>query len=153
MNHMHLEDKNGFVLFFVSSQPSHLLPSTMRTLISEKVEDLTKKFTYSLKGPNPAHHATVLGELESHLQEEQEKFCSGYKTRFTCNAIGLGVTAGIGLYGVVGAAAARGTVVLATQPAVVAAEKVVAESVVMGTVNLLKSGMSALVGRFFRGGL
>ncbi|XP_073491640.1 RING finger protein 112-like isoform X2 [Aquarana catesbeiana] len=153
MNQKTLENTKLELAEFLNNQPSHLLPSTMRTLISEKVEDLTKKFTYSLKGPNPAHHATVLGELESHLQEEQEKFCSGYKTRFTCNAIGLGVTAGIGLYGVVGAAAARGTVVLATQPAVVAAEKVVAESVVTGTVNLLKSGMSALVGRFFRGGL
>lgn len=153
MNQKTLENTKLEMAEFLNNQPSHLLPSTMRTLISEKVEDLTKKFTYSLKGPNPAHHATVLGELESHLQEEQEKFCSGYKTRFTCNAIGLGVTAGIGLYGVVGAAAARGTVVLATQPAVVAAEKVVAESVVTGTVNLLKSGMSALVGRFFRGGL
>ncbi|KAM5151676.1 RING finger protein 112-like [Mantella aurantiaca] len=138
---------------FLSIQPSHLLPSTMRTLISEKSEQLTKKFSESLLGPNSSQHAGLLRDLECHLQEEQEKFCSGYTTRFTCNAIGLGLTAGIGLYGVVGAAAARGTVVLATQPAVVAAETAVAGSVASGAVNLLKGGVSALMGRFFRGGL
>nr|DBA18973.1 TPA: hypothetical protein GDO54_014862 [Pyxicephalus adspersus] len=138
---------------YLANQPSHLLPSTMKTLISEKIDQLIKKFTESLLGPNPTYHASLQDDLESHLQEEEEKFCSAYTTRFTCSAIGLGITAGIGLYGVVGAAAARGTVVLATQPAVVAAEKVVAESVATGTVTLVKSAMSALVGRFFRGGL
>ncbi|XP_018428164.1 PREDICTED: RING finger protein 112-like [Nanorana parkeri] len=138
---------------FLSNRPSHLLPSTMRTLVSEKMEELTKKFTDSFLGPNTAHHTNLLGELETHLQEELEKFCSGYTTRFTCNAIGLGLTAGVGLYGVVGAAAARGTVILASQPAVAVAESAVARSVATGTVTLLKDGLSALVGRFFRGGL
>ncbi|XP_068100089.1 RING finger protein 112-like isoform X2 [Hyperolius riggenbachi] len=137
---------------FLSDQPSHLLPPTMRTLVSDKQEALTRKFKDSLLGPNLTHHASLLQDLETHLQEEQEKFCSNYTTRFTCSAIGLGLTAGIGIYGVVGAAAARGTVVLATQPAVVAAERAVAERVATGTVSLLKSGLSALVGRFFRGG-
>ncbi|XP_069838448.1 RING finger protein 112-like isoform X2 [Dendropsophus ebraccatus] len=143
---------------FLKKQPYHLLPSTMRTLVSEKVEELSTKFRDSLLGPNSSHHSELQQELESHLLEEQEKFCSGYTTRFTCNAVTLGVTAGLGIYGVVGAAAAQGSVVMATQPAVAAAvaEKAtmeVAMEVAASTVGLLKTGLSALVGRFFRGGL
>ncbi|KAG8537463.1 hypothetical protein GDO81_024495 [Engystomops pustulosus] len=135
---------------FLETQPSHLLPSTMRTLVSEKSAELIAKFKDSLLGPNPSHHSELQKELEAHLQEEQEKFCSSYTTRFTCSAVTLGVTAGLGIYGVVGAAAARGTVVMAAQPAVVVAEKTVAMEVASTTVALLKTGFSALVGRFFR---
>ncbi|XP_044158479.1 RING finger protein 112-like [Bufo gargarizans] len=136
---------------FLQKQPNHLLPSTMRTLVSEKAAELNAKFKDSIQGPNMSHHTELQKELESHLQEEQAKFCSSYTTRFTCSAVTLGVTAGLGLYGVVGAAAARGTVVFAAQPAVAAvAEKTVAMEVVTGTVALLKTGLSAVVGRFFR---
>ncbi|XP_075141949.1 RING finger protein 112-like [Leptodactylus fuscus] len=139
---------------FLKKQPSHLLPSTMRTLVSEKATELSAKFKDSLLGPNTSHHSELQKELKAHLLEEQEKFCSSYTTRFTCSAVTLGVTAGLGIYGVVGAAAARGTVVLATQPAVAAvAERTVTMEVASSTVALLKTGFSALVGRFFRGGL
>ncbi|KAG9467445.1 hypothetical protein GDO78_014929 [Eleutherodactylus coqui] len=139
---------------FLKKQPNHLLPSTMRTLVSEKSAEFATKFKESLLGTNHFHHSELEKELKSHLVEEQEKFCSSYTTRFTCNAVSLGVTAGLGLYGVIGAAAAKGTVVLATQPAVAAvAEKTVAMEVATGTMALLKTGFSALVGRFFRGGL
>ncbi|KAM9305336.1 microfibril-associated glycoprotein 4-like [Gastrophryne carolinensis] len=115
----------------------------MRTLLADKQKELLAKFSDLLLGPNSAHRARLLHELEEDLKGEAEKFCSGYATRFTCNAIGLGVTAGIGLCGVMGAAAARGTVVMATQPAVV--EKVISPEVAAGTVTLLKNGLSALV--------
>ncbi|XP_056391034.1 RING finger protein 112-like isoform X2 [Hyla sarda] len=138
---------------FLKNQPYHLLPSTMRTLVSDKTAELSAKFKDSLLGPNLSHHSEMQKELESHLLEEQEKFCSGYTTRFTCNAVTIGVTAGLGIYGVVGAAAARGTVVLATQPVVAVAEKTAVETglaVATSTIGLLKTGASAIMGRFFR---
>ncbi|KAM4024618.1 RING finger protein 112-like [Anomaloglossus baeobatrachus] len=144
-----LESTKDELQEFLKSQPYHLLPSTMRTLVSEKSAELTAKFKDSLLGPDPSHHRALQAELTSHLQEEQEKFCSGYTTRFTCNAVTLGVTAGLGIYGVVGAAAARGTVVMA-QPAVVAVEKTVATEVATTTIALLKTGFSAIVSRFLR---
>lgn len=147
-----LESSKEELQEFLKDQPSHLLPSTMRTMVSEKSAELSSKFRDSLLGTNPSHHAELQEELEGHLLEEQEKFCSGYTTRFTCNAVTLGVTAGLGIYGVVGAAAARGTVVLAP-PVVAAAERGMAMEVATSTVALLKTGFSALVGRFFRGGL
>ncbi|KAM9305335.1 RING finger protein 112-like [Gastrophryne carolinensis] len=150
-NQKSLESIKREMVDFLSIQPSHLLPSTMRTLLADKQKELSAKFSDLLLGPNSANRAQLLQELEEDLKGEAEKFCSGYATRFTCNAIGLGVTAGIGLCGVMGAAAARGTVVMATQPAVV--EKVISPEVAAGTVTLLKNGLSALVGRFFRGGL
>ncbi|XP_075034925.1 RING finger protein 112-like [Mixophyes fleayi] len=135
---------------FLNIQPFHLLPPTMRTLVSDKSAELAERFSDSLMGPNLTHRDCLLTELKSHLLEEQEKFCSGYTTRFTCSAVGLGLTAGIGLYGVVGAAAAKGTVVFAAQPAVVAGERALAMDIATGAVSLLKTGMTALVGRFFR---
>ncbi|XP_053551145.1 RING finger protein 112 isoform X3 [Bombina bombina] len=138
---------------YLENQSSMLLPSTMKTLISEKSSEILKEFKASLLGPITEHHSSLLKELDSHLQEELERFSTSYTTRFTCSAIGLGVTAGLGLYGMIGAAAAKGTVVFATQTAVATGERVVATEVATGAVSLLKSGLTAFMGRFFRGGL
>ncbi|XP_075687064.1 RING finger protein 112-like [Rhinoderma darwinii] len=130
---------------FLKKLPNYRFPSTMQTLVSEKSAELAKKFQDSLLGRNPGHHAALQEELEAHLMEEQKMFCSGYNKRLTYNAVTLGATVGFGLYGAIGAVAA--------QPAVAVAEGTVAMEVVANTVAVLKTGVSALVGRFFRGGL
>ncbi|KAM4611182.1 RING finger protein 112-like, partial [Discoglossus pictus] len=148
-----MEEIKKYFQKFLESQSSMVLPHTMRSLVSEKCLELQKKFSSSLLGSCTHHHRSLKKDLESHLLEEQEKFCTNYTRRFTYNAVGLGVSAGFGLYGVVGAAAARGTVVFATQTAAATSNKAVAMEVATGAASLLHSGFTALVGRFFRGGL
>ncbi|XP_075422659.1 RING finger protein 112-like isoform X2 [Ascaphus truei] len=135
---------------FLESQSSLMLPSTMRTLVSEKSSELIHRFAGSLVGPNTDHHGDLLNELVSHLLGEEKKFCTNHTSYLTRNAIGLGLTVGLGVYGVVGTA--TGTAVLAKQ-AVATGNRVVGMEVAAGAVSMLRTGATALVGRLFRGGL
>ncbi|KAM4698471.1 RING finger protein 112-like [Rhinophrynus dorsalis] len=135
---------------FLANQFSFTLPSTVRTQASEMSSELIRQFRESLLGPSVAHHDILLQELESNLHEEQEKFCNHYTKRFTMGAVGVGLTAGLGVYGVVGAAAGKGAVVLATQPQAVATEGAVAMQLATMAVSLVKTGLGAMAGRFFR---
>ncbi|MEE6517064.1 hypothetical protein FKM82_027037 [Ascaphus truei] len=131
-------------------ESSLMLPSTMRTLVSEKSSELIHRFAGSLVGPNTDHHGDLLNELVSHLLGEEKKFCTNHTSYLTRNAIGLGLTVGLGVYGVVGTA--TGTAVLAKQ-AVATGNRVVGMEVAAGAVSMLRTGATALVGRLFRGGL
>ncbi|OCT61953.1 RING finger protein 112 [Xenopus laevis] len=133
---------------FLKNQPSLTLPPTMRVIVSEKSSELLQKFKQSLQGSNASSHNAMLKDLETRLLERQEKFHTDFPTRFKMNAAGVCITACLGVYGVMGAAAAQGTVVLAAQPVV--GEKAVAMEVASGAVSMFTTVMSAVLGRFFR---
>nr|CAJ83567.1 Novel protein containing guanylate-binding protein, N-terminal domain [Xenopus tropicalis] len=135
---------------FLKNQSSLTLPPTLRVKASEKYSELLVKYQQSLLGSSTSSREAMLMDLEVALLKRQEKFCSDFTTRFTMNAVGVGITAGLGVYGVLGAAAARGTVVLATQPVVATGGRAVAMEVASGAVSMLKTGMVAMLGRFFR---
>ncbi|MEE6517067.1 hypothetical protein FKM82_027038 [Ascaphus truei] len=96
---------------FLESQRFLTWPPTMQILISKKSSELIQRFEVSLLGHNAAQRDDLLNELKCHLLEEEKKFCTNHRSRLTYNAIGLG----LGAYGVVGAAAAAGTAVLASE--------------------------------------
>ncbi|XP_075422656.1 RING finger protein 112-like isoform X2 [Ascaphus truei] len=133
---------------FLESQRFLTWPPTMQILISKKSSELIQRFEVSLLGHNAAQRDDLLNELKCHLLEEEKKFCTNHRSRLTYNAIGLG----LGAYGVVGAAAAAGTAVLASE-AVATGSGVVGMEVVSGAVSMLLTGATAVVGRLFRGGL
>ncbi|NP_001085170.1 ring finger protein 112 L homeolog [Xenopus laevis] len=135
---------------FLKNQSSLTLPPTMRVKVSQKFSELLEKFMQFVQGSNTSSHDAMLKDLEVRLLEIQEKFCNDFTTRFTMNAVGVGITAGFGVCGVLGATAARGTAMLAAQPVVAVGERAVAMEIASGAVSMLKTGMTAMLGRFFR---
>ncbi|KAG8431836.1 hypothetical protein GDO86_019810 [Hymenochirus boettgeri] len=144
------EEIEGEFREFLKNQSSMILPSTMRSEASKMCSSLLEAFRFLVHGNNVSSHNALLKELEKNLLEEQEKFCENYASSFKLKVAGVGLTAaGLGMYGIVGAAARAGAS-MAIQPAVAVGQRAVASEVMTGAVALLKTGATAMLSRFLR---